>query len=349
MLLFGVLAGLQSLSLAQTAITGWSLTSADAANISKYGAHAGGSITFETGDLGISTFVAGGGTFQYNATAGFGGASTYIRRNTDAGDSNNVSVWSLNNNGVATTVDGRYQGATNYVLGNDNLLNGVDEFFANGAGSASSSLSNIERVDFYWSAGVRASNASGITIFDRGLGDNVQIAVFTGWNSSTNRPTTYSGNVVELINTDFTTGGGLDIDPTAAAQYNSLYNIYRFTSGDDLSESSGTMISNTYVGGAQSIVGSFVSFADLGIAAGTVVYGYSIMATDVTNTVANLADWTSATYYPTGTTSTDGGVDLVGFNGYVAVPLPEPSTYGALLVGFSLVGWFCRKKFKART
>ena len=343
--------GLGTLSAhAQTAITSWTLTTDGIANITKYTGHPGGHVNFENDDRQISGFTAGGVTYQYYQPIGFGGATTYIRRNTDAGDTAASNIWSLNGNGVANIVDGRYHGNLNHVLGNDNLNNGAENLFVNGANSSGTPAGNIERVDFHWSSGVVVGNYSGITVFERGPGDLVQIAVFTGWNSVTDRPTTYGGNVVSLSGSSFSSPNTLDLNPgTAGVQGTSAYNVLRFNDGDITSESHATLLSNTYTASGQGIVGSFVSFASLGIAAGTTIYGYSLMSTDVTNNIGDLADWTNATFYPTNTNTANGGIDLVGFNGVLAAPVPEPSTYGAILMGVSLAGWLVRKRLQRNT
>ena len=230
------------------------------------------------------------------------------------------------------------------VLTSNNTLLGADNVFSNSAAPATTSAGNIERVDFYWSGGFTAVSSDGFAVFDRGAAgshDSFRIAVFTGWDTINNKPTIYSGNVVTPGAASYG-ASNLDYDPlTAGTQANlANYNLFRYANGDNL-----TTLASSGAGGAntQGIGGVFISFADLGIPQGTMVYGYSVMAADVNSaalpTMSNLVDWTNSTYYPTATADTNGGVDLMGFNGRRLVP--EPSTYGALLVGAAvgLLGW----------
>ena len=339
----GALLGLNTASLAQTAISSWTLTTSDLANATKYGSDPGGAVVFENGTRTISTFTAGGGTYRYWEPNGFpGGSSTYIRRSTDASDTNAANIWIFNTaGGDDSIVSGVYQGLLSYHLGTYNILNGGEELFVNGTGSATVSAGNIERIDFYWGA-TTIGNLSGLTVFDRGVGDNIQIAVFTGWDAVNDKPTAYGGNVVALTSANFS-ASGLDLDPnTAGTQTTAPYDILRFHDGDETGDTNGTLLGTSYRTTDNTVVGAFISFADLGIDPGTIIYGYSIMSSDVTNTIGNLADWTSSTYYPTNTSIANGGLDLVGFNGYLAAPVPEPATYGAILIGLSLAGWYCR-------
>jgi hypothetical protein len=71
------------------------------------------------------------------------------------------------------------------------------------------------------------------------------------------------------------------------------------------------------------------------------------MGSDVTSSIGNLADWRNATYYPTGTSDEAGGIDLMSFNGRIARPVPEPSTYGALLLGGCVGVWVWRRRVEA--
>jgi hypothetical protein len=220
------------------------------------------------------------------------------------------------------------------VLLGHNALMGVNDLFSNTGGSPALVNNNIERVDYYWNSGFTAISDQGFSIFDRAANHNAadgfQIAVFTGWNSGTNAPTTYSGNVVEV-----TAGAGsqysstgLDWNPTTAGTQSTFsYEILRFSSGDNLTPLS----SSDALGSGQGVFGVYISFADLGIAQGTTVYGYSIMANDVTNVTANLVDWTNATNYSTSTPDTNGSIDLLGVSGKRWVP--ESSTYGAMFLG----------------
>ena len=330
--------------LGQTTVSAWSLGNSDAADTTAYTP----TQTFQNTTYNVTGFTAGTAK-QVASTAD----AAYVRRNTDsnanstpneAADNNNRSaIWEVQ--GTSTTnllgLNTSTMTLSNVLLTN-NVLMGVNDVFSNGANNTNNYESNIERLDFYWSAGINTSGDQGFAVFERGQAgvtghDTFQIAVFTGWDTVNNKPTTYSGNAVEVAQAKYGSTN-LDWDPTTAGAQTTFtnYRILRFNSGDNLTPLDVNSSGNTN----QGVAGVFISFADLGIANGTKVYGYSLMATDATNTVANLADWTNTTYYPTTTAdSTIGSLDLIGFNGRLFVP--EPSTYGAILLGatVTLLGW----------
>ncbi|MDQ5981016.1 MAG: hypothetical protein QG602_3994, partial [Verrucomicrobiota bacterium] len=272
-----------------------------------------------------------------NTTAG----SAYVRRNTTAGNANNSSAWY--DQGTSSDFEAPY--ATSYgslLLGN-NLLRGSDNTFANGTGV---SEGNIERLDFLFSAsGITASTATSFAVFDRGSitqHDNVKIAVITGWDSVNNRPSSYGGTLFEVTPTHY---GSTNLTSDFT------YSLFRYDSGDNLGSPYWDDNSET---GTQGIGGVAVSMADLGIVAGTTIYGYSLMAADVTNggNMANLVDWTNTTYYSTGTSGSTGagGIDLSAVNGVLFNrKVPEPSTYGAILLSATaaFLGWRRRRKVSA--
>ncbi len=287
--------------------------------------------TFERTTLSISQFKdVAGNIYDANTVAG----AAYVRRNTTVGNSNSSSIWYADG-----TIAGSY--AANYapdyatlLLGN-NILRGSDNTFANGTAA---SEGNIERLDFVFSAaGITSSISTSFAIFDRGavgVHDNVKIAVITGWDSVNNMPTAYGGNLVGVTPSDY---GSANV----SANFN--YHLFRYTNGSNLG--SPFWNSNTETG-AQGLGGTIVSMADLGIAPGTTIYGYSLMGYDVANggSMTNLVDWNNATYYPTNTTGATGtgGIDLSAVNGVLYNRrVPEPSTYGAILVGLTglFLGW----------
>lgn len=304
-------------SFGQTAITAWTLGSSDAANTTAYSP----TTTFQNSVFNVTSFTAG-----TTKTVDSSATSTFIRRSGAGGNSN---LWMVQN-GAIDNLRGinPSTGTLADVLSGNNVLQGGNDLFVNTGGSPTTVNTNVERVDFAWAGGFTTVSDQGFAVFDRGSNDGFQIAVITGWNSSTNAPTAY-GATKEVAATsyganlaaDWVAGGGTETTFTATA--------LRFTSDTTLS----TLSSSQSVGGG--LGGVFVSFADLGIADGTTIYGYSIMATDVTNTLADLVDWTNASFYPTNTPdSAVGSIDLAGFNGRRFVP--EPATYGALLLFLSV-------------
>ncbi len=278
-----------------------------------------------------------GNIYDANTTAG----SAYVRRNTTAGNPNNSSAWY--DQGTNTDFEAPYATTYSSLLLGNNLLRGSDNTFSNDAGVAGG---NIERLDFlFGTSGITASLSTSFAVFDRGsVGqhDNVKIAVITGWDSVNNRPTSYGGTLFEVTPSSYGTTN-LTADFT--------YNLFRYNTGDNLGSPYWT--SNTETG-TQGIGGAVISMADLGIAAGTTIYGYSLMAADVTNggSMANLVDWTNTTYYSTSTSGATGagGIDLSAVNGVLFNrKVPEPSTYGAILLSATaaLLGWRRRRRISA--
>ncbi|WP_175414757.1 PEP-CTERM sorting domain-containing protein [Nibricoccus aquaticus] len=336
--------GLASTVDAQTAIADWSIMVSDASN---YTDQANG-LNYRNTTYAITSFSTGSTSYGLSSTIA---SAVYVRRNTDSsgnGSSNQSGIDNNNRSSVWNTqyddtdrLLGTYQTSLNGVLLNNNAVMGADNVFANSSDASRKSAGNIERLDFYFGA-TTVNAREGLTIFDRGLAgehDSVKIAVFTSWNGANGgSPLSYSGNVVTLGASSY--GNNLDWNPNQAGVQDSMtYTLLRFNNGDNLTALDEAIETNT-----QGVAGSFISFADLGIASGTTIYGYSIMGSDVTTSVSNLADWRNATYYPTGTTDDNGGIDLMSFNGRIARPVPEPSTYGALLLGGCVGVWFFRRR-----
>jgi hypothetical protein len=295
--------------------------------------------TFSRLTTSITSFKdAAGNTYDANTVAG----NAYVRRNTTAGNANNSSVWY--DQGSTTDFEAPYASTYSSLLLGNNILRGSDNTFANGTDVASG---NIERLDFLFStSGLASTSATSFAVFDRGSvnqHDNVKIAVITGWDSVNNVPTAYGGTLFELTPTSYGTAN-------VAADF--TYSLFRYSNGDNLG--SPYWNSNTETG-TQGLGGATISMSDLGIAAGTTIYGYSLMAGDVSSggNMANLVDWTNATYYSTNTSGATGtgGIDLSAVNGVLYNRrVPEPSTYGAIFVGLTaaLLGWRRRRNVSAR-
>lgn len=327
----------------QVAITDWTLSVSDAADETEDG------IRYRNSTYAITSFSTATTTYGFSTTA----SQVFVRRNTDSnnnGTSNQVgidnvnrsSVWNTQHNGDADRLLGTYETSLGAVLLNNNVIMGADNVFLNAKDPAEKNAGNIERVDFYFGATSVKAN-EGITIFDRGLAgahDGVKIALITSWGGGTTP--TFGGNVVTLNSSSY--GNNLDWNPNASGVQDSMdYTLLRFNNGDNL-----TVLDEATETNTQGVAGSFISFANFGISSGTTIYGYAIMATDVvSNNVSNLADWRNAAYYPTGTMDEAGGVDLMSFNGRIARPVPEPSTYGALLVGGCVCVWLLRRGRRA--
>lgn len=316
---------------AQIAVTSVTTSTSDLSNTTVDGT------TFERTTTSITTFYdAAGNVYDANTVA----SSAFVRRNPASGTTDNSSVW-YDQGSSSTRFSATYATSYSSLLLGNNILRGSDNTFANGTGV---SEGDIERIDFLFSAsGITADASTSFAIFDRGdIGahDFVQIAVITGWNSGTNTATAYGGNIGTIETSDY---GSTNVVSSFT------YNLFRYSNGNNLGGPD-YWDSNTETG-TQGIGGVVISMADLGIAAGTTIYGYSLFGYDVSNggSMSNLVDWTNATYYPTNTTGTTGtgGIDLSAVNGVLYNRrVPEPSTYGAIAIGGCLLLMALRRRAK---
>lgn len=308
---------------AQTAITSIATTTTDLADTVNYNGGAS-TATFRNTTVAITSFNAANGN---NYLVGASAVEAYVRRNSAGTTPNGTSLWYSQDTSSATNdFRAAYETTVAGTLLGNNILRGSDNTFANAP--AGSNSGDIERLDFIFSdSGITATNDLVFAIFDRGaigVHDSVKIAVITGWDAAGNAVTQYSGNLVGITSTNY---------GTANVTSDASYNLFRYNSADNLT----SWTSNTETG-SQGIGGVVVTLADLGIAAGTTIYGYSLMGYDVTNggSMSNLLDVTNTTYFPTATTNATGtgGIDLAAVNGtlFSRNPAPEPATYGALLL-----------------
>lgn len=338
---------------AQTAITGITVSASDpdgAGTTSSYG------MTWDNKTYQITSFQTATATGYLGSTA----SNVYIRRNVNSdGDGTSYESGQDNNNyssiWVAQTADngtllGTPKTTLNSVLLNNSTLMGADNVFSNGSTAATTSQANIERVDFRWSAAFNATTTSGFVVFDRGAAgahDAFQIAVFTAWDNANDRPTGY---IATKSITSANYGSNVDYDPTTAGVQSNIpnYRLVRFNN-DTVNDGVDNFTINTSENATnQGIGGVFISFADLGISANTPVLGYSIMANDVVTTnLANLDNWNNTAVYLTNTNDTNGGIDLMAFNGQRWV-VPEPSTYGLIFFSSLLSLTGVRRWLRAR-
>lgn len=302
---------------AQTIVTSATFTVSDAPDSTVEGKN------FQNVTTRLASFVAGGVTYATGTTA----QSAYVRRN--GVSTTQSSVWYRSGSEVLGTHSADYG---SLLLGN-NVNRGSDNTFSNTTGDAGG---NIERLDFVWNSGFTAQQSFAVAVFDRGVAtihDGFKVSLITGWDTTTNRPTSYSTLVAQPGS--WVGGVNLAQDPAVPLAFD--YSLFRYNNNDNLSASyKSTETGNQGVGG---IVFNLSAF---GVAPGTTIYGYSLFGYDVTNAgnSANLLDWTNTTYFPT-TTDGDtggGGIDLAAINGIAFSVVPEPSTYG--LAAFAgLAGW----------
>jgi hypothetical protein len=266
--------------------------------------------TFNNGVRQVTSFSTATSTYVVTSSAD----NVFIRRN--GANANNSSVW-YTNSGVGTDLAGVHYNDYGQLLRNNNLFGGSDNTFANGIDLTSG---NIERLDFTWNSPLTVSNSFAFAVFDRGVAgvhDSFAIAAVTAIDAFGN-PTAYGA----LLRVSPGWGG-----PNPIANFD--YRFFRYANGDNLTATTDSTTTNT-----QGVGGIVITAADLGLALGQNIYGYSLMAVDVTaSNSAQLLDWTNATFYPTTTDGNTGGggIDLAAINGIAFAAVPEPVPTSALV------------------
>jgi hypothetical protein len=254
----------------------------------------------------VAGFTAGGLNFSY---AAFLNGIVKLRRVNNAGISGNFTlIWA-----EAVTSGSNYNMFTPYqndmeTFFDNRIYNqGTDNMFDNTSGNSN----NIERLDWILTSGfsTAAPASVGFAVFERGAAaahDPFCIAAITSLDASGD-PATY-GNIVRV----------------AAAQYGDpgpsvSYRILKAQNPSNLLDAG----SNSQTRG-----GVIISLQNLGVAANTTVYGYSLFSSDLpgTATAANLVDVTNATYFPLNSGNA-GGIDLIAVTGIYIENLLLPAQF----------------------
>lgn len=303
-----------------------------------------GNITYLNRHTPVEYISSSLGTYSFNGALA---SAVTFRRNTGAGNPNNSTVfyqYSTTGGGTATVYGkGDTSPTMSEVMLSSDLTQGLRNPFANGTGQTNS---NIERIDFYFAGGYTVQEGDAMVFFDLenvgNYGDGFRVAAFTSVDG-TNTPTAYA-NTGLLVAPD-TFGNPVDT-PTGT---NAKYLRSTTTNGDNLAtgQSITTLDTNSGTPGASDLylVGIMIRFTDLGLTVGQTIYGYSLMAGDVTaSTASDLVNWNNSSVYLTNTDATTwGNMDFMGFGAQISKPVPEPPTYGALLIAAGLVYFGVRR------
>jgi hypothetical protein len=311
----------------------------------------GGTVTTDNDTLAVNTLTdAQGHTYAVTSSSG----AVTLRTDSSDGSPTSVSQWYMGNlsssgTQAPTTIYAGYNsGSTSSILSGNNLLTGADNLETNSGSTPDKG--DVERADvlFKGTSGMTASSTLAFALMDRGTGDSFEVAVITGVDSNGN-PTSYGGNLVTITSSEF--GGSLlNSSDAPAAVLNSNGSggsgtadptDYNFHSDSDSSMAASDITVDTS-NNSQNIEGVVLDLADFGISNGTKVYGYSIMAADVTDggNINNLVNYDNTTYYPGSTTEANGGFDPVDIGAVVFTeePIPEPSVYGLIFIGLAVAG-----------
>jgi len=288
------------------------------------------------------------GTYNFNGPLA---SAVNFRRNTSSGNPNNSTVfyqYSSTSNGNATVLGkGDSSPTMSEVMLSNDLTQGLRNPFANGSSSTSS---NIERIDFYFSGGYTVQEGDAMVFFDLenvgNYGDGFRVSAFTSVgtvNGVANAPTAYANSGLLVQPGTF---GNAVATPDGS---NAKYLRATTTSGDNLASGQSITTLDTNSGTPNSndlyLVGILIRFTDLGLSVGQTIYGYSLMAGDVTaSSGSDLVNWNNSSVYLTNTDPNSwGNMDFMGFGAQISRPVPEPSTYGALFLGAGLACFGLRR------
>jgi hypothetical protein len=301
------------------------------------------SLDFQSQYTPVNTVTTGIGNYRFDGPTA---TSIVTRRNTTEAGPNNTTVFYQTSGGNSSNPLGQYESSVQNMFLSGNLSEGLRNPFANGAGSENS---NIERIDFNLPNYVVQANDA-LVFFDLentgNFGDGFRIAAYTSLgtvNGVANAPNVYAGGGLLVAPDSF---GGPINSPTGGTNGN--FERVTYTNGDNLS---GAASDISDIGNGLNLVGIMIRFSDLGIAAGTMIQGFSLMGADVVTTSSSgsdLVNWNSTTNYRTNTDPVGvGNMDFMGFGATIARPVPEPSTYGAILMGATLCGWLWHRRRRA--
>jgi hypothetical protein len=178
------------------------------------------------------------------------------------------------------------------------LISGYDNILVNVDNQASGSIqAQIERVDAIWRTGIVTCepDSAVFPVIERGGNDSIKIAAITALDNNGN-PSAYS-SMVDIVDSDW---------PQSGIYYDDYLILRRQTVG----ENPLPLLNTGVIAGqpGQVIQGVAVSFTELGISAGQIIYGYSLFAYDTNDTDHDLTDIST---FPTTTSAAASGLDLV--------------------------------------
>lgn len=263
--------------------------------------------------LKLLNITVGSNNFYINNNTA---ATIKLRRVDNAVVSGNRSIVSVEAYGTAarcpsgSTIDLKtsYQDVMENFLNTNYINMGTDNIFTN-ASNGDGNNNNIERVDVLFYNGFQAfdNTAVGFAMFDRGNNnghDPFRIAAITSLDGNGD-PASF-GPIKTCIGGNGSNNGSWGHPSTA----NGNLTLNEYVMRKDPTSDTYLKVSAAL---SQQVGGVFFSLADLGIPNNQLIYGYALFATDgIANpTSAQLLNINDATVYPTNTTETNGGLDLM--------------------------------------
>ncbi|WP_420384831.1 T9SS type A sorting domain-containing protein [Roseivirga sp.] len=250
-------------------------------------------------DYTLNSYTIGGTTYS-----NFLEPDTLILQRTDGGRF--VNIWytlididiPLLFGDTELILDGQEVDDADAIYQTGSLISGYDNILVNVDNQASGSIqAQVERVDAIWYTGIVSCAPSNAVfpVIERGGNDSIKIAAITALDSEGN-PSAYS-DLIEIIDSDW---------PGTGLSYDDFLILRRQTVGQNPLP----LLNTGVIAGqsAQVIQGVAVSFSELGISAGQVIYGYSLFAYDTDDVSHDLTDIST---FPTTTTAAASGLDLV--------------------------------------
>ena len=206
-----------------------------------------------------------------------------------------------------------YQDNMENFLNNNYINQGTDNIFTNN-GNSDGNNNNIERVDVIFKEGISSSSAekAGFALFDRGVEnahDPFRIAAIIAIDANGN-PTAF-GPVRTCIGGNGTNNGSWGHPSLVNGNRDLSVYVMRKEAAEAQLRSSAAI--NQQLGGV------FFSFADLGVMANQVIYGYALLSVDgvINPTSRQLLNVSDQSVYPLNTNeAVGGGLDLIAVNAF---------------------------------
>ncbi|NJK91311.1 MAG: hypothetical protein HC904_05450 [Blastochloris sp.] len=247
------------------------------------------------GGIILESFVTGGGTTYNYLALPF---EVEFQRSTPSDNTANLAYFKKSTSTTPNQLVGAPVATMEQAFNQRDLSAGVENIFDNTTANFNKS---IERIDYVNTTGLTLETGQnpsdfGFAFFERNGNNNFNVAAVTGVDGSGN--VTSIGTIVR-----FGPGTGL------------LYGAANLTGFTNSSTLQGTIadpiqdvaFSNT---GSQDLGGVFITLSDLGISAGSTIFGYVIMGGDQTTVPASINNF--AAYNLSTNSSDNGGGDLFG-------------------------------------
>lgn len=251
-------------------------------------------VSFNVGsqnNLEITGFDVGGNTYEYIQLSD----RINIERvdNAQASGAKHIILYEEVSVGTPDIdIKASYVATMEESLRSENVNRGSDNVF-NNSGDGNGNNNNIERIDYIFADGYPlhdSLNIRGFLVMDRGGNDSFQIAAITNLSATTGKPDAFSTPV--LVGSGVWGFSGITINTIVMRGYTE--------SGDEQHPSADV--------GVQDLDGAFIAWSEFGLQTNDIIYGYSLVSSDVSG---DWADVNNPSVYPTTSSGAAGGLDLM--------------------------------------